>query len=133
MGILNSDVKVPEEYKNKLSLVDSALVVGFSALVMLLHFRYERIAFLGFDFSYVDNRKYAFQKCSFKEELESNVFVIREDIHGAPIITSNIMLDAYQYITGLTNGHKGVDFFNITDAGILQGDRIRQMKIEEFI
>jgi len=131
-GTLLMGMEIPEEYKKKVALIESVLVVGFSATSMAIHFGYEKIAWLGFDFSYVNNKKYAFENCRHDEEIR-NGFIVKKDINDAPVITNYVMLDACKYMIALSDGQKNVEFYNLSNAGLLYGPEIKQMLLGKFI
>lgn len=131
-GTLKMGLTIPPEYENKLALVESALVVAFSATAIACYFGYKRIGFLGLDFSFVDNKKYAFEKCKFDEEIR-NGYIVQKDVNGSPVITTYINLDACNYMIALTHGQADVEFYNCTGQGLLYGNRIKQMDLIEFL
>lgn len=132
MGIIKAGIEIPKEYENKFSLVESALVVAFSTTCIAIHFGYEKIIWLGLDFSYVNNKKYAFQKPNYKDMFR-NGFIVKEDVHGGPVITNNVMLDACKFMIALSNGQRDAEFYNLTEDGILYDDNVNRMNIDNFI
>jgi len=131
-GTLLMGMEIPEPYKKKVALIESALVVGFSATAMAIHLVYRKIAWLGFDFSYVNNQKYAYEDCIYDEEIR-NGFIVRKDVNGSPVITNHIMLEACNYMAGLAIGQKNIDFYNLSNAGLLYGEEIKTTYLDEFI
>lgn len=131
-GTLKMGLTIPPEYENKLALVESALVVAFTATAIACHFGYKRVGFLGLDFSFVNNRKYAFEKCNFDEEIR-NGYIVQKDINGSPVITSYVNLDACNFMIALTHGQADVEFYNFTGQGLLYGNRIKQMDLMDFL
>lgn len=131
-GTLKMGLTIPPGYENKLALVESALVVAFTTTAIACHFGYKRIAFLGLDFSFVNNKKYAFEKCNFDEEIRSG-YIVQRDVNGSPVTTTYINLDACNYMIALTHGQADVEFYNCTGEGLLYGDKIKQMDLLEFL
>lgn len=131
-GVLVSGIEIPPEYSNKLALVECALVVGFTATVLAVRFGYKKIGWLGFDFALCKNQKYAFERCDYDEEMKYGL-IIRKDMHGSPVLTNFVMLDAYKFMSGIANGQKDINFFNLTGEGLLFGPRIRQRELEDFV
>lgn len=130
-GLMATDFHIPEEYKDKIAIIESALVVGFTATVLAVRFGYKTIGWLGFDFSLVDNKKYAHEKCDYTEEIRHG-FIVRKDMHGSPVTTNYIMLDACAYMVGLANGQEDINFYNLTNAGLLYGGRVKRSTLSDF-
>ncbi len=131
-GTLKMGLEIPSEYENKLSLIESALAVSFTSTAISCHFGYKKIGLLGFDFSFVNNKKYAYENCNFDDEIK-NGFIVRKDVNDAPVISTYVMIESCEYMIKLTHGQADIEFHNVSCAGLFYGDKIRQTSLEDFL
>lgn len=127
--------------EKKLGRLDS----GYCALYSALHFAYKqkakRVILVGHDFSLVENKKYfdvPFHLPTEAPRMQQNPtefnMVVREDLRGNVIVTQKYLENqAKAIMMALLNMHRaGIEIINATSEGLLYGDWIKQVSLNEL-
>ena len=121
----------------------SYLDSGFCGLYPMLHLchrmQVKKVYLIGHDFSFVNNLKYFDRHFNLKEEsarFNNPEFgmIIRDDINGNLIVTQRFLeMQARAIICAIKNMvESGIEFYNMSEGGILYDDCIRRMSKNEL-
>lgn len=104
----------------------SGLSVAYSAITAAIYMGFKKINLFGLDFSYVNNRKYAYKHCSFTDLNRSELLVV-QDNKGSPVLTDHTLLRSRNSVLGLIKSNPDIEF-KVFGRGILYNNEVSNLR-----
>jgi len=129
MGIGSVHPNILDEVK--LTILGSALSVVFTGISCLIGMGCKKILIGGVDLAYTGGKKYYDETIRY-EDIQKEGLLIAKDVKDGAVITNLLYNEMRETLVELTSAYKQIEFFNITDAGILYGPNIKVKSLTEL-
>ena len=112
--------------KTKFPSLGSGFCVAYNAISAGIYMGFKKIKLYGLDFSYVDNKRYAFEEKIKMSDFDKKGMIIKGNMNDVPLITDNTLLKSRDCVLNLIEQHPEIHF-EVYGEGLLFNKKLKNL------